>query len=162
MAGWMPRDRRDNLTLDLLEWQPPKVAVEIEQGVAGCGDLANQIARTISHALRETELDRDEVADKMSAYLGRKISRDILDKWSSEASENNRIQFDAFIALIDATGATDLLGFAPEKFGFSVVSNHYRKVIEYHEIEEHEREVALHNDQNRVRKAKLRRELGWG
>ena len=151
----MPKDRRDDKTMDLLGWKPPKVAVEVEQNVAGCGDLANQIARTIAHALRETNLSRDEISEKMTAYLGRNLSRDILDKWTSEASEANRIPFDAFIALIDATGVTDLLGFAPEKFGFAVVPDRYRRVIELHEVKEHKRKIGLHADQLELREATL-------
>ena len=151
----MPKDRRDDKTMDLLNWTPPKVTVEIEQNVAGCGDLANQIARTVAHALRETKLSRNEISGKMTTYLGRNVSREILDKWTSEASEANRIPFDAFIALVDATGATDLLGFAPEKFGFAVVPDKYRNIIELHEVKEHKRKVKLHTDQLSAHEAAL-------
>lgn len=156
----MVRDRRDDKTMSLLDWQPPEVAVKVADHIAGQGDLANRIAKSVSHALRECELDRDRIALEMSRYLGRKVSHDVLDKWSSEASEANRIPFDAMIALIDVTGCTDLLGFAPEIFGFVVVENRYRKIIELYEIERHERQVKLHEDQLRIRKAGLLEQMG--
>ncbi len=151
----MARDRRDDKTMNLLDWEPPKVVVKVDDGVAGHGDLANQIARTISHALRECKKERKEVVELMSAYLGRNVSRDMLDKWSSEASDNHRIPLDAFIALVEATNVSDLLGFAPNLFGYAVIEERYRKIIELHEIEEHERKVALHRDQLKIKKASL-------
>ncbi len=80
----MVRDRRDDLTISLLDWQPPEVAVNVD--VAAHGDLSNRIARIVSHALRECSVSREVVAQKMSDYLDRTISLAILEKYASEAS----------------------------------------------------------------------------
>lgn len=139
---------RDHLTQDLFAWQPPQVAVGYADDVAGKGRLDNRIARLLSRALRdardERSLSRAEVAARMSRDLGRGVSPDMLDKWSSEASGQHRIPLDAFIALVKATEATDLLGFIPGLFGFSVVSEKYAGLIELQLIEEHEQDIQAH------------------
>lgn len=142
----MARARLDSLTADLFAWEPPQVTVGYGADVAGRGGLDNQISRLVSRALRDAKDDgagsRAEIARRMSAYLGRPISEGILNKWSSEGSGEHRIPLDAFIALVEATGAGDLLGFVPKMFGYAVVPEKYADIIEIHLIEEHERDVA--------------------
>ncbi|GAA0600294.1 hypothetical protein [Paenochrobactrum glaciei] len=136
--------RRDPLTKDLFEYQPPKVAVRYEEGVTGRGTLDNQIARLISRALRDARDDgnnRADVAANMSRYLGRSISTAMLDKWASEASDEHRIPLDAFVALVDATGAKELLGFVPGMFNLTVIENEYADLIEDKLLEDHIEEL---------------------
>lgn len=144
----MVRDKADRLTTDLLSWEPPPVAVGYADDVAGKGALANRIARLISRAMRDArddnQLDRATIAHRLTDYLGRPVSEDILDKWASEAAEGNRIPLDAFVGLIHVTGATDLLGFIPGLFGFAVVPSKYEALIELQLLEEHERELQAH------------------
>jgi len=133
---------------DPFAWEPPQVTVGYADEVAGKGPLANRIARLISRALRDARddrgLSRAEIAHRMTGELGRKVTEDILDKWASEASENHRIPLDAFIALVDATGAHELLGFIPELLGFVVVPKRYKALIDLQLLEAHEQEVAAH------------------
>lgn len=142
----MVRAARDNLTADLFAWEPPQVAVGYAPDVAGRGGLDNQISRLVSRALRDCRDEgngtRADIARRMTAYLDRPISEGILNKWSSESSDEHRIPLDAFIALIHATQANELLGFVPKLFGFAVVPEKYADIIEIHLIEEHERDVA--------------------
>lgn len=141
----MTRSRyRDPLTKDLFEWQPPKVAVGYGAEVTGRGRLDNRIARLISQALRDARDDgrsRSTVAKDMSSYLGRTISESILNKWSSEGSEDHRIPLDAFVALVEATGAKDLLGFVPGMFGLTVIENEYAELIEERLLDDHIEEM---------------------
>lgn len=136
--------RRDPLTKDLFEYQPPKVAVRYDDGVTGRGSLDNQIARLISRALRDARDDgntRADIAASMSRYLNRTISTAMLDKWASEASDEHRIPLDAFIALVDATGAKELLGFVPGMFNLTVIENEYADLIEDRLLEDHIEEL---------------------
>lgn len=136
--------RRDPLTKDLFEYQPPKVAVRYDEGVTGRGSLDNQIARLISRALRDARDDgntRADIASSMSRYLNRSISTAMLDKWASEASDEHRIPLDAFIALVDATGAKELLGFVPGMFNLTVIENEYADLIEDRLLEDHIEEL---------------------
>lgn len=135
---------RDPLTKDLFAWEPPKVAVGYGPEVTGRGPLDNRIARIIGQALRDARDDgmtRVEVAKAMSVYLQRPISEAMLNKWSSEGSEDHRIPLDAFIALVHATQATDLLGFVPGEFGLTVIENEYAELIEARLLDDHIEEM---------------------
>lgn len=137
--------RRDPLTPDLFDdWEPPKVAVGYSTEVMGRGGLDNKIARLIAQALRDARDEgrsRSQIAKAMSDYLGRAISEAMLNKWSSEASGEHRIPLDAFIALVHATGAMDLLGFAPGEFGMTVISSKYANLIRLHLIRERKQQL---------------------
>ena len=137
--------RRDPLTKDLFSWQPPTVAVGYGAEVTGRGRLDNKIARLIAHALKDARdergVARPQVCTRMSDYLGRTISEAMLNKWSSEGSEDHRISLDAFIALVDATGAQGLLGFVPGEFGLVVIEQEYAELIRLHLIREKIKEM---------------------
>lgn len=135
---------RDPLTKDLFSWEPPKVGVGYSEDVIGRGRLDNKIARLISAALRDAREDgmgRAEVARKMSAFLGRSISEPMLNKWSSEGSEDHRIPLDAFMGLVQATGAKELLGFVPGEFGLTVIEQEYAELIEERLLDDHIEEL---------------------
>lgn len=136
---------RDPLTKDLFSWEPPKVAIGYSEDVIGRGRLDNKIARLVSHALRDAREDRNlsraAVAQKISEFLGRPISEAMLNKWSSEGSEDHRIPLDAFIGLVHATGAKELLGFVPGEFGLTVIEDEYAELIEERLLIDHREEV---------------------
>ncbi len=135
---------RDPLTKDLFSWEPPKVGIGYSEDVIGRGRLDNKIARLISAALRDAREDgmsRAEVARKMSAFLGRTISEAMLNKWSSEGSEDHRIPLDAFVGLVQATGAKELLGFVPGEFGLTVIEQEYAELIEERLLDDHIEEL---------------------
>lgn len=135
---------RDPLTKDLFAWEPPRVAVGYSAEVTGRGPLDNRIARIIGQALRDARddgLTRAEIAKSMAAYLRRPVSEAMLNKWSSEGSEDHRIPLDAFIALVHATDARDLLGFVPGEFGLTVIESEYAGMIKLHLIRERKREI---------------------
>lgn len=139
-------------------WQAPQVGVGYGADITGRGGLDSQIARQVSQALREARKDersRGDVAKAMSDYLGRDVSEAMLNKWSAEASNQHRIPLDAFIALIEATGANDLAGFVPRLFGFTAVPERYAAIIELHLIDEHEKALA-------ARRAALKAQLANG
>ena len=136
--------RRDPLTKDLFSWEPPKVAVGYSEDVVGRGRLENKIARLIAHALRDAREDglgREDIAQQISAFLDRKVSVEMLNKWTSEGSEGHRIPLDAFIALVHATGAKNLLGFVPGEFGLTVIESEYADLIELKLLKDHRDEV---------------------
>jgi hypothetical protein len=136
--------RRDPLTLDLLAWEPPKVTVGFSDEVTGRGALDNRISRAISRALkdaRDAGQTRAVVAKKMSDFLGRPISEDMLNKWASEASDQHRISLDAFIALIDATNCHDLIGVVTSGFGLVAVPEKYERIVTLHIAKEKKREM---------------------
>ncbi|MFB2531002.1 hypothetical protein ACEYYA_02425 [Paracoccus sp. p3-h83] len=148
--------RRDPLTKDLFDWQPPAVSVGYSDEVTGRGRLDNKISRLIGQALRDARddgLTRVAVARAMSEYLGRTVSEAMLNKWSAEGSEDHRIPLDAFIALVHATGALDLLGFAPAEFGLTVIASEYAELIRLQLIRDKRHELEA---QERLLEAKIK------
>lgn len=136
--------RRDPLTKDLFSWEPPQVAVGYSAEVTGRGPLDNRIARLIGQALRDARdegLNRTEIAARMSDFLKRQVSEAMLNKWSSEGSDQHRIPLDAFIALVQATGVKNLLGFVPGEFGLTVIEDDYAELIEAQLLDEHLEEM---------------------
>ena len=77
----------------------------------------------------------------MSEFLDREVTSATLYKWTSESSDNHRIPLDAFIALVHATGAKELLGFVPGEFGLTVIEDEYADLIEERLLEDHRDEV---------------------
>ena len=136
--------RRDPMTQDLFDWQPPTVAVGYSSDVIGRGRLDSKIARIIGQALRDARDDgmtRTMVARELSAWLGRQVSEAMLNKWSSEGSEDHRIPLDAFIGLVKVTGTKELLGFVPGEFGLTVIEAKYADLIEERLLEDHIEEM---------------------
>jgi len=136
----MVRDRRDNLTGDLLTWEPP--AVRFDEPLVRAHTLNARFARAISLTLKECGLSREEVAERMSDWLGETVSRNMLDAYASEARESHQINLPRFAALIHATEDYRLLSLLPETFGFSVMPREYEEIVELWRLEETEREIA--------------------
>lgn len=137
--------RRDTRTMDLLAWEPPQVAAGYAAEVAGRGPMENKIARLIGQALRDAQdehgYSRETVAGLMTLELHRSITKDMLDKWSSEASTTHRIPLDAFCAMVKVLEAESLLGFIPQLLGFIAVPAKFGDIIEMHLIEEKSRDL---------------------
>lgn len=133
--------RRDRLTPDLFDWQPPRVAVGFAKEQLPGNRVASRISRAIALALKDCGKPRAEVARLMSVELGYPISEATLDAYASEAKEGHKISLERFIALVAATGCLDLLGFVAGIFEHVVVPERFASLIELHLIEEHEREI---------------------
>lgn len=137
----MIRSPKDNLTLDLLTWEPPTVAVGYAAHETRGGSIEATIARAIALALKSCGRSREDVATVMAEQLGRRVTKSMLDAWSSLAREENRIPLDAFAALVGATSQFDLLALIPSMFGFAVVPEKYTAIIELHLVEEKRSEL---------------------
>lgn len=136
----MVRARGDIQTGDLLSWEPPKVGAGFEPGAIRGSRLASQISQAVAIALKGH--DRDEIAQRMSDELGYTVSRNMIDNYASEGQEAHKISLERFIALVDATGCIDALGFIAERFGQMVVPEKYGAIVEVHLIEEREQDLA--------------------
>ncbi|MBA5777440.1 hypothetical protein H2509_10110 [Stappia sp. F7233] len=137
----MVKARGDNLTGDLLSWEPPKVAAGFEAGAIRGSRLSSQISQAVALALKSSPMSRAEIAAAMSAELGYQVSENMLANYASEGAEAHRITLERFIALIDVTGCTDLLGFVAERFGKVVIDTKYQALINVHLAEEAEAKI---------------------
>jgi len=76
-----------------------------------------EIAGIMSKAITSCDIGRDDVAKKMSEFLGRKITRNMIDAYASEAHESHTPALDVAIAFDLAVGKAALSGYFASKFG---------------------------------------------
>ncbi|MFQ5533442.1 MAG: hypothetical protein ACE5EM_01280 [Sphingomonadales bacterium] len=123
--------RRDTKTLDLFtDYRPPEPAVRFAPEVVRGADIETRLCRAMRVALKGCRLAREEVAERMSAFLGREFSKNMLDAYVSEARAGHVINIVKFAALIHATEDYRLLSVLVEEFGFIVVDCRYEKLIQ--------------------------------
>ncbi len=151
------RPPKDTLTPDMfLDWTPPKVSVGFEPDAIKGNRLASRISRAVAKALKECGISREEIAATMSAHLGHKVTVSTLDAYASEAKTDNNISVERLIALIHATGKTELLGFLCEEFDLKAVPAKYENVITLALIKDHKQQL---EQQEKSLQAKIRRAL---
>lgn len=90
----------------------PRMPSEPGPILAGLHDV---VASAVSQALRGE--NRFEVAAAMSELLNREVSKWMLDKWCSEASEDHNIPAACLLALIGETRRYDVLDALVQKIG---------------------------------------------
>ncbi|ADZ70087.1 hypothetical protein [Polymorphum gilvum] len=149
------RNPRDPYTYDLFkDYQPPRVSVGYEPGAIKGTRLASRISRAVARAMKESGKDRTTIAGLMSEKLGRRVTVTTLEADASEAKTGNQITLERFIALIQATGRTELLGFVAEPFDLVVIPKRYENVIELALIEDQQKMI---ESRRRLLQAQLRR-----
>jgi hypothetical protein len=143
----MPRRTPDTDTLDLLAWTPkaPMPSAVPTPTLIETSDgwrLAERISRAVATALRDCDVARDEIARRMSAFLGEDVSPHMLNAYASAAREDHNISFARLIALSHALARLDLLDLGARSLGGAVVDQRYLPAIEeavlIDEIEERE------------------------
>ncbi len=123
---------------DLLEWQPPETVVAFEPAHVRAATVAASIARAVAATLRDCRQPRDEIAERMSAYLGERVSKAMLDAYASEARREHAIPVTRLIALMHATGDRRLLQLLAEPLGWAVIERRHLPMIKVAAIREQE------------------------
>lgn len=78
---------RDDRTLDLFEIPQPVLAVP------GQGNYSVQVSELVSEMLKAADVDRYEVAVRMSRLSGDDVSKAMLDAWASPARLDHNLPF---------------------------------------------------------------------
>lgn len=139
----MPPSRQ----LDLLtDWTPPTATVRFEESRVRAAGLREQMSRVVAAALADVKKSRASIAEAMSAYLGEKISENMLNAYASQAREAHVITLERFIALMHATGDRRLLEWLAEPMRWTVIDVKHLPLIELAAIHEKQRELASHAD----------------
>lgn len=132
----MARARSDHKTLDLLSWQPssPKVERFDEQTVRAAtinGKVALAVSRILADAkARENEpLEREDVARRMSEFLGEEVSKNMLDAYASQSRQDHKISVVRAVALMHATQDFRLLTLLAEEIGLTVIPRKYEGTV---------------------------------
>ena len=126
----MARQPGDKTTLDLLAWEPPELVERYEEVTVRAATLRARIAKAVSETLKEAEGSREDIAARMSEWLGEDISKHMLDAYASEAREEHTIPFLRVLALLHVTGDVRLLQLGAEMFGHSVIDDKYLPWVE--------------------------------
>ena len=88
---------RDTRTLDLFATPHPAT------GPGALAGLKTQIAHAISAVIRESGMDRFEIAARMSRLLGEDVPKTMLDAYSAESRDDQNVPTYRFLAFILAT-----------------------------------------------------------
>lgn len=83
--------------------------------------LDRQVSSAVSRMMKDDERDRFDLAAAMSRLLDADVSKSMLDKYSSETSEEHNISAGRFMALVAATGRYDVLEALLRKIGCALV-----------------------------------------
>lgn len=92
----------DDRTLDLFSIPQPVLAVP------GQGNYSAQVSELVAEMLKATDIDRYEVAARMSRLSGDDVSKAMLDAWSSPARTDHNLPFYR-VALLEEVCATHIL-----------------------------------------------------
>lgn len=141
--------------MDLLAWQQPEVVRAFAPEMVRGATFAARIARAVSVAMQECEVPRAEIAARMSAYLGQKISLAMLNAYASAARDDHTISLPRFMALLHATGDQRLLELLAEPFGLAVIERKHLPLIEMALVSERIAELkGMHEAKRREARAK--------
>lgn len=76
---------KDDKTLDIFSVPQPVLSVP------GLGNYASQVSELVSEILKGSELDRYEIAARMSRLSGDDVSKNMLDAWASPARADHNL-----------------------------------------------------------------------
>lgn len=128
---------RDLKTLDMFsEWQPPEVVQRFEDVRVRASTLRQKLALGVAETLKGSDLERPDIAEKMADWLGEDVSKNLLDRYASQAAEEHVIPLLRLIALIHVTGDVRILQMIAEMFGHSVVEDRFLPWIEVGQLAE--------------------------
>jgi len=128
--------RRDPYTADLLSWQPPEPVVKFQPDQVRAVSFDQRLCKAMSLALKETPTDRAVIAQRMSEFLGERVSKAMLDAYVSPARDKHQISVSRFLALVHVTHDRRLLELLAEPFGWAVVDERYADAIAEVELAE--------------------------
>lgn len=121
---------------DLLDWTPPAPVAAFAPELVRGATLEARIARAVSVALQDCKLTRDEIAARMGAWLGSKVSTNMLNAYASAGRQDHPIGLTRFLALVHATGDRRLLELLAEMFGWAVIERRHLPLIEIAAVQE--------------------------
>lgn len=79
------RRLKDDKTLDIFSVPQPVLFIP------GLGNYASQVSELVSEILKGSELDRYEIAARMSRLSGDDVSKNMLDAWASPARADHNL-----------------------------------------------------------------------
>ena len=125
--------------LSLLDWTPPAAMVEFNPEDVRGATIAARLSRAVSMALKDCQAKRDEVAERMSRFLGGPpVTEAMINAYASVARVDHAISVPRFMALLHATRDRRLLQLVADEMGWAVIERRHLPLIEAAEIREQE------------------------
>ena len=126
----------DTLSGDLFAEVP-----KMHPKTAGGWRFRSEIAHVMGEAVKACSKDRYQIAADMSRLLGREISVNTLDKYTSEASEDHLPNLETAIAFDAATEQLSVLNFFAGKLGCRVLPGKQSLYVELARLEQEKSEI---------------------
>jgi len=127
----------DTLTGDLFATIPQAYPMH-----PGAYRFRTEISLAMGEAIRACEKDRYQIAADMGRLLGREVSVNTLDKYTSEAAEEHHPSLETAIAFDAATGQMALVSLFAEKLGSRVLPGKQSLLAELGRLEQMKGEIA--------------------
>ncbi|WP_068317440.1 hypothetical protein [Polycladidibacter hongkongensis] len=105
---------------DLGDRRPPIMGTEVSA----------VLKQQLSEAMQNSPLSRAEIAHQMSLYLGVKISEALLNQYAAPSAGDKQMSLPRLAAFIHATDAISLIRFLPSLFGYSIINEKQRALLE--------------------------------
>lgn len=133
--------RRDPYQADLLSWAPSEPIVRFEPRAVQAASFDQRLCKAMALALKESQLDRSTIAARMGAFLGKEVTKAMLDAYVSPARDTHQISVTRFLALLHVTHDRRLLELLSEPFGWAVVDERHADAIAEVELAEKRDEI---------------------
>lgn len=130
----------------LFEWTPPPATARFDEERIRAATIGGRICRAVCAALRDSELSREDVAARMTCFLGERVSKAMLDAYASQAREDHMISVPRFVALLHVTRDRRLLEMVAEQFGWAVIERRYLPLIDLAAVQEQRDELTRRAD----------------
>lgn len=131
-----------NATLDLFkDWTPRPLVQRYADPVVRASSLRDKTALAVAATLRDCELPRDDIAKRMSDWLGEDVSKPMLDAYASTAKSEHTISFLRIIALAHVSGDIRLLQMAAELLGYAVIESRWLPWVEVGQLADKKEEI---------------------
>jgi hypothetical protein len=143
--------RRDDRTLDLLlDWEPPALLEAFDPDTVRAPTFRDKMARAVAVTLTQSPIPRDEIAARMTRWMGEKMPVSMLDAYASQAKKDHTISANRLAALCAATGDIRPLQLMANAMKYAVVEKKYLAAIDDAKLADKAEEIAI------LRKAKRR------
>ena len=88
--------RKDDGTLDLFtDWTPPRIAVRFEdEARVRANSVAERVSRMVAEVLRDAEMSRADIAGAMGDFLGKPVSKAMLDAYAGQTRGDHNISLE--------------------------------------------------------------------
>lgn len=139
------RRPQDKMTLDLFDGIP-----KAHPPTPGAWRFRAEIAHAMGAAIKACPKDRYQIAFEMGRLLGREISVNTLDKYTSEASEDHIPNLETAIAFDAATEQTALASLFAGKLGCRVLPGKESLLAELGRLQQMKGDIA--NQEKAIKK----------